>query len=499
MWELKIGEVDLAILAAYLLGVVLLGLWIGRSQRDISSYLLAGRDLPWWVVLGSIVATETSTVTFLSVPGLAMAMKDGVVDFTGGNLCFLQLTIGYIIGRILVVVLLLPHYFRGQLYCAYEVLDRRFGGMTKQSASLLFIVTRTLADGLRLYLTAIVLDRVVGIDLAASVVVIGIATIAYTFVGGMKSVVWNDCIQFVVYIAGALLAGWVILDKLPGGWAQVSQFAAAHDKFQILDLSFDLTKNYTLWAGVVGGTFLSLSTHGTDQLMVQRYLCARNQRGASRALILSGFVVCAQFVLFLLLGVGLACFYSQFPPEVAFEKTDEVLATFIVGHLPVGVVGITLAAVFSAAMSTLSSSLNSSATAVINDFYLPFRRRRNVEDSSRGLLRVSRLLTVVFGVLQICVGIAGAGMSQNVVGSVLAIAGFTTGIVLGVFFLGVLTKSVSQRAALTGLAGGLTITSYVTFGTDLAWPWFTLVGSSATFVIGVAAQFNLRLHPLRPE
>jgi len=496
--NLAISEIDAAIIAAYMLGVVLFGIWMGRGQRNVAGYLVGGRSLPWWAVLFSIVATETSTVTFLSIPGLAF-------NPDGGSLVFLQLTFGYVLGRFVVVFLFLPHYFRGELFTAYQVLDRRFGGATKQTASLLFLVTRNLADGLRLYLTAIVLQHVLGVDLWLCIAVIGATTILYTFLGGMKSVVWNDCVQFVIYVAGGVVAmaiilaylggGWTgpgdFLANLPGGWTRLAAFAHEHDKFRLIDLTFDLSKPYTLWSGVLGGIFVALASHGTDQLMVQRYLSARNSREASWALGLSGFVVCAQFALFLLIGVGLACFYHTFSPETAFPSLDRVFPTFIVDHLPVGVVGVIVAAVFAAAMSTLSSSLNSSAAAAVNDFYLSGRKEK---PSERHLLRVSRLLTVVFGLIQIGVGIAGPLLKTTVVESVMAIAGFTTGVVLGVFFLGVLTKRASQRGVLLGLVGGLAIMTeivviipLITDERMLAWPWYAIVGSTITFAIGLAA------------
>ena len=478
--NLAIGGVDAAIVVVYLLAVVLFGLWIGRGQRDVAGYLLGGRNLPWWGLLLSIVATETSTVTFLSIPGLAYSPE-------GGSLVFLQLTIGYILGRFVIVFLFLPHYFRGRLFTAYEVLHRRFGGRTKQAASLLFILARNLADGLRLYLAAIVLYHVVELDLSICIIAIGLTTILYTFVGGMKSVVWNDCVQFVVYVAGAVLAGWVILAGLPDGWGSFSDFALKHDKLRLFDFSLDLTRKYTFWSGLIGGLFLTLATHGTDQLMVQRYLAARSRKDAGRALALSGFVVCAQFALFLLIGVGLACFYQLHPPAAPLEK-DEVFAAFIVRHLPVGVVGITLAAVFSAAMSTLSSSLNSSATAAVNDFYVPLRKDK---PSARHLLRVSRGLTVLFGLMQIGIALAGQLFSRSVVDEVLAIAGFTAGPILGLFFLGVLTSRATQRGALVGLLAGLGVLTVLKFATGLAWPWYALVGSSVTFVVGLAASMAL--------
>ena len=478
--QLAISTIDLSIVVVYILGVVLFGLWIGRGQKDVSAYLLGGRDLPWWAILGSIVATETSTVTFLSVPGIAFAQ--------GGDLRFLQLAIGLICGRIVVTIVLLPHYFRGNLFTAYEVLDKRFGGATKQTASVLFLVTRNLGDGLRLFLTALVLKEVVGLNLVTCIVVIGAATVVYTFFGGMKAVVWNDCIQFVVYMVGGALAGYVIIGLLPEGLRELTSFAQSEGKFRMFDFSLDITKTYTFWSGLFGGAALTLGTHGTDQMMVQRYLSARGESDARRAIIISGFVVSVQFAMFLLLGIGLACYYAHVSPRTVFERNDEVFATFIVQHLPVGLVGITLAAVFSAAMSTLSSSLSSSASAAVNDLYRPAFK---IEPSSRHLLRASRLFTVVFGVVQVVVGIAASYLSRSVIGDALAIAGFSAGILLGVFALGVLTKRVGQPSALVGMIAGIAALAAVKFLTPIAWPWYAIIGSAVTFAVGYAFSFLL--------
>ncbi|MEE3368926.1 MAG: sodium:solute symporter [Planctomycetota bacterium] len=479
--NLAISTIDAVIVIAYLGAAVLFGMWIGRGQRDLSGYLLGGRDLPWWAILGSIVATETSTATFLSVPGIAFA--------AGGDLRFLQLAMGYIGGRVVVSLVLLPHYFRGNLFTAYEVLEQRFGGATKQTSSLLFLVARNLGDGLRLFLAGIALEKVLGVDLHVCIVLIGLVTIGYTFFGGMKAVVWSDCIQFVVYIIGGLVAGVILIRALPGGWQEFTSFAQETGRLRIFDLRLQstadfhiLTEPFTFWSGLFGGAVLTLGTHGTDQMMVQRYLCARSQPDAARALVLSGVVVLLQFTLFLLLGVGLACFYAQVSPETTFDRNDEVFATFIVEHLPVGLIGITLAAVFAAAMSTLSSSLNSSATAVLNDLYLP----RVGSDLSAGqLLNTSRRFTILFGLLQIGIGIGASYLSDSVVSNALAIAGFTAGILLGVFGLGVLTRRVNQTGAFAGMVTGVVVLTIVKFMTPVAWPWYAIIGAIATYGTGL--------------
>src|SRR5437762_9749207 len=221
---MQLGWIDIVVLAAYLASAIVIGIAVSGKAKSLEAYLLGDRDLPWWAILGSIVATETSTATVISVPGKAYG-PDGMR--------FLQLAIGYCIGRIIIVRVLLPLYFQGKLFTAYQVLERRFGGLTKRAASLLFLITRNLSDGLRLFLTAIVLQRLAGWDFTTSVIVMGIVTIFYTFFGGMRSVVWNDCIQFVVYVVGGLAAVVVLAGQIPEGWAEVFRFGREHGKFQV--------------------------------------------------------------------------------------------------------------------------------------------------------------------------------------------------------------------------------------------------------------------------
>lgn len=483
----SIDFIDAVIVISYLCGVLALGLWVGRGQQNTLDYFLGGRTIPWWAVLLSIVATETSTVTFLSIPGFTFARENG--DFR-----FLQITFGYIAGRLLVVFVLMPLYFKGQPFTSYEVLQSRYGIASRRATSLLFLVTRNLSDALRLYLTALVLQQAVGLQLSSCIVVLGIITMAYTFFGGVRSVVWNDCVQFAVYMVGAVVALWIIVSQLPGGTEQLLQFGRQNDKFRVLDFDWNLTKpTMTFWAGLIGGMFLTAATHGTDQLMVQRYLTAKTQRAAGWALVLSGFVVCGQFALFLTIGLALSCFYTQFPPEIAFSAADgdRVFAHFIVHHLGSGMVGLTLAAVFAAAMSTLSSSLNSSATAFINDIFLPLVKD---QPNPKRQLWLSRLATAGFGVLQICIALASqqVGASESTVNKVLAIAGFAMGPVLGLYFLAVFTKRIGQRHALAGFVAGIALLSYIALSTQLYWPWYASVGAVTTFLFALLFSALLR-------
>ena len=479
--SINIGGIDAAIIIGYMLAVLAFGLWLGRGRQTSARYFLGDRSLPWGALLLSIVATETSTVTFLSLPGLAAA--------AGGNLTFLQITIGYIVGRIGVIFVLLPLYFRGKPFTAYEVLESRFGMTSRRLVSSLFLLTRNASDALRLFLTALVLQIVLGLDLNLSVICIGAITILYTFVGGARSVIWNDCVQFFIYMLGAVATAYVIVGEVPGGLEHIVQFANDGDKLRIFDFDMSLSKpSMTFWAGLAGGAFLTAATHGTDQMMVQRYLSARNQRDASLALGISGFIVLLQFAVFLLIGVALAAMFGITDAGSALEvKNDQLFAYFIVTYMPVGLLGITLAAVFAAAMSTLSSSLNSSAAAFINDIYLPLQKG---ELDESGTLIASRAATVVFGLVQIAIALAFGMIASNesIVANVLKISGFAAGPVLGLYFLGIFAPRVRQRSALTGFVVGVGVLSVIAYSTPVHWAWYALSGSAVTLLAGILAS-----------
>ena len=491
----NLSAFDAIVLVAYLIGSVCLGVWLGRGHQNAKRYLLGGNDAPWWAILGSIVATETSTVTFLSVPGIALA--------EGGDLRFLQLAIGYVVGRSVIVFWLLPLYFRGELFTVYQLLQKRFGKATQKLASLIFLVTRNLGDGLRLFLTAVVLEATLDWPLSYCVVAIGVATIVFTFFGGMQSVIWNDCIQLCVYVCGGLLAFFCICSQLDGGLSGLIDFARDTGRLRTFDFAFwgedgaRFDEAYTFGAGLIGGAFLTLGTHGTDQVFVQRALAARSQQDASRALICSGIAVFFQFGLFLLVGVALASFYATHPPESPFESSDRVFSSYIVHEMPkgIGLVGVLLAAVFSAAMSTLSSSLNSSATAVVTDWIAPSRRAI----SDGGIVLATKLLTICFGFLQIAIGIWAADFDEAVIGNALAIAGFSSGLLLGLFAIGTFLSKANQTAAIVGLGFGLTALVAIKFGFgrlasdspwsyQVAWPWFPVIGAACTFAAGWSAS-----------
>jgi SSS family transporter len=497
LFAVAISPIDLLIVAVYLAGTTLLGIWLGRGQADNRDFFLGSHQLPTWALLVSIVATETSTVTFLSVPGKAYV--------EGGNFTFLQIAFGYIVGRLAIIAFLLPAYFRGEMLTAYQVLEQRFGVSTRRLASLVFLVTRNLADGLRLFLTALALNIALGLDMLTCILVTTAATAIYACAGGVRSVVWNDCIQFAVYMLGAVVAAGLLLSQLPGGWDQLVAFGQSTGRWRLFDFDPSLTKSsMTFWAGCIGGGFLSLATHGADQLIVQRYLCAKSRSAASWALGLSGLVVFAQFALFLFIGVELACFNQQTGGIGANVGGDEAFMTYVVNHMGVGLKGLVFAAVLAAAMSTLASSLNSSASSLVGDW---LTRILPPLDGRKSLL-LSRGLTIAFAAVQCAVAIFAYRMATSegaeffhIVDAVLIIAGFAIGLLLGLYALGLISPRTSEPVALAAFAAGAGVTSWVAFLAPFRINgfWYTLVGSGTIVVVGLVLTmiFDRREIPTR--
>lgn len=481
-----LSSVDMAILAIYLTGTVVWGAWPRKSATTDEGYLLGGRNLAWPVLLLSIVATETSTVTFLSLPGQAFN--------EGGNLTFLQITLGYVVGRFLVIGLLMPEYFRGKSFTAYEVLEERFGPGVRQAASVLFLLCRTFADGLRLFLTGLALQQALGWDLPTCVAAITVATAIYATLGGVSSVVWNDAFQLIIYTTGALIAAWLIVRAVPGGLGAIVEFGSETGRFQLFDTRLGLVGgSMTFWSGLIGGAFLSLATHGVDHLMVQRYLCARSQRSAAIALGLSGPVVAMQFLLFLLIGVGLAAFFASAPEGTL--SGDQAFAAFLAGHTPSGVRGLLFAAVIAAAVSTLSSSLNASAGVAVKDLLKPLKL------ATTHPVRMAQAATIVFALLQagVALGAYSTQLDASVISLVLAIAGFTTGVLVGLFALGMIRGKCRPITAVIALAVGVFAgaalfgwNASVTADERVHWTWNALVASSTTLTAGLIADRFLK-------
>jgi SSS family solute:Na+ symporter len=475
-----VHPIDLAIIVGYLIAVVVAGLWFGRRQKTTAHYFTAGRDVPWWAISASIVATETSTITFISVPGIAWAR--------GGDFGYLQVVFGYVVARVIIATVFMPWYFRGELVTVYELLRTRFGNGVKAVAASLFVTMRTIADGVRLLLTAYVIAAVFRslgmseVGVSTSIIALGLVMIVFTLVGGIEAIVWIEVVQLAIYIGGAIAAAVVLTSGT--GLAHAVALGEAAGKFRLFDFSFDLTKNFTFWSGLIGGTFLTLSTHGTDQYLVQRYLCTDRARSASKALLVSGAVVLLQFAGFLFIGVLLFARYGYDPQ---FTASDQVFPHFIANGMPAGLSGLVVAAILAAAMS---SSLNSIASTVIADLYRPFAKQAH---DDRHDLVLSRVITVVAGIAQIAVGIAMQREARTALNTALSVASLINGPILGVFFLG-RTRRAGSTGALVGMTAGIAVVAAVAFATKLAWPWYTVVGSLTTLGVGslVAAMMPPR-------
>ena len=463
---------DYVIIVVFLIGSAVFGIISGGKQKTVKDYFLGSKEIPWWAVCFSIVAAETSALTFISIPGLAYLT----------NLNFLQLTFGYLIGRIIVASVFLPAYNKGELKTAYTYLENRFGGKTRSFASIIFLFTRTAADGVRLFATAIPLKLMLNIDYPLAIVIIAVITLVYTYTGGMKGVIWVDVMLMFIYLGGAILAAIYLLNFIPGGWDSITSSALAENKLSIFNFGFEngiagfFSQPYTLLGGLIGGAFLSMASHGTDQLIVQRLLSTKNLRDGQKAIIGSGVIVIIQFAIFLLVGVMLYAYYGKLD-----VKSDEIFPMFIINVLPPGISGIIIAGLFAAAMSTLAGSFTSLASSTMHDLYIPFFGK-NLDDQKQ--LRISRMFTIFWAGMLVITAIFFMGSSRAVVEVALSIASFTYGGLLGTFLLGILNKNAKQEDALAGFIAGIFIMISVISLNLVAWTWYTIIGVIATLLIG---------------
>jgi len=480
---------DLVVIALYFAVTLGIGLWTTRRQETAGDYFLGARNLPAWAVLLSIVATETSALTVISVPGVGAR----------GSLVFLQLAFGYLVGRTLVAIWLLPGYFHGEQETAYARLESRFGPGTRRLVSVVFLATRFLGDGVRIYAGAIPLALVTGWSVPLSILAMGGVTLVYTWFGGLKAVVWADVVQLGVYLAGgfaALLIAW----KLAGGAGTALQAAAAAGKLRLIDPSIDLSSTYTLLGGLVGGAMLSAASHGTDHLIVQRLLATRSLRDARVALVGSGVVVILQFLLFLL--VGSAIWAAHLAPEGM--AADQIFPRFIVEHLPTGLAGLVVAGILAAAMSTISSSINALASSMTHDLYVGWTGRRDPAH----LLVVGRLFSAVWGI-----GLIGgafffhryaSGNDTPVVVLALSVASITYGALLGTYILAGRWPRARGRDVVGAVSVTVLAMLVVVFARSLAsepglgwlrpvgrlaWPWYVPLGTLLAVGSGIALSY----------
>jgi solute:Na+ symporter, SSS family len=472
---------DIAVILAYLAGITWFGSRFRKDQKTLRDYFLGGRSAPWWAIGFSIVSAETSTLTVIGTPALAF----------NGDFGFLQVVLGYLLARIVIAVLFLPQYFRGEMYTAYELMLKRFGPNIRKLTAGTFLVLRALAEGVRVFAISIVVSIVLGTGELASIFLIVGLTLFYTFEGGMTAVIWTDVVQMFLYVGGAVLSLFVILGEIPGGWSHVAAVAGPLGKLNIFDFGFALTpeffsRPYSFWAGFLGGAFLTTASHGTEQLMVQRLLAAGSERESRLALFGSWVVILFQFSLFLVIGVILFVHYQgsgAAPPK----PPDRIYPEFIWNHLPHGIAGLVIAAILAAAMSNLSAALNSLASTSIMDFYKPFAVRSGIVRSEGWYLRLARITTLGWGGILLAVGFLARSV-RSVLEAGLTIASILYGGLLGIFLLGLLTRRVGERAAMAGMVASLAVMAYVKFETGIAWTWYVMIGTSVTVIVGLACS-----------
>ena len=467
---------DLAVIAAYLLFITWFGAQFKQTQKTLRDYFLGGRDAPWWAIAFSIVSAETSTLTVIGTPAIAF----------GGNFTFLQLILGYLLGRIVISFLFLPQYFRGEMFTAYELMQRRFGPHVRKFTAGTFLILRALAEGVRVFAVSIVVSIVLHTGELASVIMIVCLTLFYTFEGGMTAVIWTDVVQMILYVAGALISFVLILRLIPGGWPHVFALAQASHKFKMFDFRFALSReffhsNYTFWAGLLGGCFLTMASHGTEQLLVQRLLSAKSERDSRLALFSSWFVIFFQFALFLTIGVLLFVFYKD-TGLAAPAIPERTYPEFIWTHVPPGLAGLLIAAILAAAMSNLSAALNALASTTVIDFFRPLQPQHTEEQ----YLRISRYATVLWGLVLFGIGLMASHWGR-VLEAGLSIASVLYGALLGVFLLGVLTRRPGEWSAIVGMTAGFAAT--LLLREQIAYTWYVILGSLTTFLVGYGSSF----------
>jgi solute:Na+ symporter, SSS family len=480
---------DLAVILAYLVGITWFGSRFRESQKSLRDYFLGGRNAPWWAIGFSIVSAETSTLTVIGTPAIAF----------NGNFGFLQVVLGYLLARIIIATLFLPQYFRGEMFTAYELMQRRFGQRIRRLTAGTFLILRALAEGVRVFAISIVISIILGTGEVESIIVIVCLTLFYTFEGGMTAVIWTDVVQMFLYVAGAIVSLFVILAQIPGGWEHVVAVNQPLGKFAIFDFSFSFTpeffqKTYNFWAGLIGGAFLTTASHGTEQLMVQRLLAAKNERESRLALFSSWAVILFQFTLFLIIGSILFVYYLDTNQPIPAQR-DRIYPLFIWNNLPPGVAGLVIAAILAAAMSNLSAALNSLASTTVMDFFKPILQRAGSQRDEAWFLKIAKWSTLAWGLILFLIGLFARGQ-KSVLEAGLSIASILYGALLGVFLLGLLTRRVGERAAMAGMTVSLLLMLYVHTQTKIAWTWYVLIGTAATVITGLLMSLVFRdTHP----
>lgn len=456
--------IDLSIIFLSFILLFVFALRFGKYQKNSNDYFLGKKDIPWWVICGSIVATETSTLSFIGVPAISFF----------GNLNFVQLLLGYILGRFIVSIFFLPQYFKGNLSTSYEFLEHHYSGKSRKITSVLFLITRLLGDGVRLFATAIPLKLLTGWSNEVTIVIIISVTIIFTLIGGIKTIVWTDFIQLIIYMGGAYITYTYLIDHFPSFTDAL--LSVPPEKLMLFDFSFSFENAYSFYSALFGGILLTISSHGTDQLIVQRVLTSKHLKDGQKALVGSGFLVLFQLCFFLILGLLFYAFYMQEDLFASIQNKNDILPYYVVHYLPEGISGLIIASIFAAAISTLSSSLSAMASASIFDFKM---------DQS---LNKSRIITAIWGLGLAIIALFVQITNENVVTLGLGISSILYGGILSVFITARLNWKLDDRGFIFSLLSGvfsvLTLWIYQTStgNTYIGWTFFIPIGLSISLL-----------------
>jgi SSS family transporter len=492
---------DWFVILLYLGGIIGLGVWFGKDQRNTRDYFLGSRNIPWWGIGVSIVAAETSALTIIGVPAIAY----------GSNILFIQMIVGYVIARIILAVVMVPHYMKGEIYSPYQLLEQHLGRGPRRLAGGFFLFLETMAAGVRVYVACIPIRLLLGeavcsfgglVDpiLGAILLFVGLSLL-YTYIGGVKAVIWTDAVQFGLFLAGGVFALFYIPTLIDGGWGAVMAQAGAAGKLAWLNTSFTFSAPFNIWMGVIGGTVMVLSTHGAEQLIVQRVLACRDVADGRKALALSAVLIFPLFLIFLLVGVMLWAFYQGHPfqiplPEArpGIKSNDFIFPIFMMTEVPHILKGFLIVAILSAAMSSISSAITSLASVSTMDFVKQIVKGRDEEY----FLRFSKISTVFWAA--VLVGTAWLTREVTfVLNAAFSLRGLTAGALLGSLIIALFWKRLGARATMAGMTASLVVMNLIywpanvavtkdwwlrTFGAEVFWPWFTLIGTLVT--LGVA-------------
>lgn len=466
---------DSIVLVVYILAIAAIGALVGRGQSSTQDYFLGGRKVPGWAIGLSVMATQASAITFIGAPGWG---------FEGGLerlVTFLNVPLAMAV----LILLIVPVFHRAGIYSIYELLERRFGPATRSLSALLFLVARGLATGVVLYAPALVLSVVTGWSVNLTIIVMAVLAVSYTVLGGISAVIWTDVIQMFVLWMGAIVSMFLLIGGLPGGWADVFSFGAAQGMFNALDLSLDPTVTYSLWAGLFGGVFMHIAYFGTDQSQIQRVLTSPSIQEGQRSLLIGGYLLVPQMLLFLFIGVMLATYYDQHG-MTAPDNLNELFPRYVVNAFPPGLAGLVIAGVFAAAMSSLDSALNSLSAVTVRDFYTRYVRS---DASEAHYLKVSRWATVFWGVYATLFAFF-AGNLGPVIEAVNRIGSWFYGALLGTFLLAMLSHRTNARGAFTGLVVGMGMVWLVTSTTDISWLYNNLIGVAVSLAVGYGVSLT---------